>query len=77
MAYTNLLIGGFAVKSNLVLQFGGREADEAAFVKRAQEDWKNAGKKASEIKELSLYVQPENSKVYYVINNDFKGDFDI
>jgi len=65
------------VKSNLVLQFGEREADEASFVKKAQEDWKNAGKKVSDIKELNLYVQPENSKVYYVINNDFKGDFDF
>ena len=65
------------MKSNLVLQFGGHEADEASFVKRAQEEWKNAGNKVSDIKELNLYVQPENSKVYFVINNDFKGDFDI
>ncbi len=65
------------MKSNLVLQFGGREADEASFVKKAQEDWKKAGNKTSDIKELNLYVQPENSKVYYVINNDFSGDFEI
>ena len=65
------------MKSNLVVQFGEREADEASFVKKAQEDWKNAGNKVSDIKELNLYVQPENSIVYYVINNDFKGDFEF
>ena len=46
------------MKSNLVLQFGGHEADEASFVKRAQEEWKNAGNKVSDIKEQDNFFCP-------------------
>ena len=32
-------------------------------------------KKASELKDVQLYVKPEESKVYYVFNNEITGDF--
>lgn len=65
------------MKTNLVLQFQGREQSEEAMIKSAQEAWKNAGKKVSDIKSLELFPQPENSICYYVINKDFDGSFEI
>ncbi len=65
------------MKSNLVLQYNGQDIDEASMIKSAQEEWKKAGNKAQDIKNLELYVQPENSVAYYVINKDFKGQFNI
>ncbi len=65
------------MKSNLVLQFNGRDRDEASMIKEAQQAWTKAGNKAADIKKLELYAQPENSVVYYVINDDFKGSFEI
>ena len=66
------------MKSNLVIQFGGKDdVNEADLIKTAQEAWKNAGNKVSDIKDLKLYAQPDNSVVYYVINEDFKGNFNI
>ena len=34
-------------------------------------------KKASELKEVQLYVKPEESKVYYVFNGEIEGSFNI
>ena len=65
------------LKTNLVLQFQGRDASEADMVKAAQEAWKNAGNKVSDIKSLELFPQPENSVCYFVINKDFDGSFGI
>ena len=30
-----------------------------------------------DIKKVNLYAQPETNKAYYVINNEFEGDFDM
>ncbi len=65
------------MKTNLVLQFQGREQSEDSMIKAAQEAWKNAGNKVSDIKSLELFPQPENSICYYVINKDFDGSFEI
>lgn len=35
------------------------------------------GKKAGDIKEIELYIKPEEGKVYFVINKDTRGDFDL
>ncbi|MCR5650257.1 MAG: DUF6465 family protein [Lachnospiraceae bacterium] len=65
------------MKTNLVLQFQGREQSEENMIKSAQEIWKNAGNKVSDIKDLKLFPQPENSVCYFVINKDFDGSFGI
>ncbi|MCR4908970.1 MAG: DUF6465 family protein [Lachnospiraceae bacterium] len=65
------------MKETFVLQFGGKETTKEALKNTAKKIFVEAGNKASDIKKLDLYVQPENGKVYYVINEDFKGDFDL
>ena len=65
------------MKEAFVLQFGGKETTKEALKNIAKDIYTNAGNKESDIKKIELYVQPENGKVYYVINDDFKGDFDL
>ena len=65
------------MKSEVVLQFAGREIDETSIKKLAEKAWTAAGHKVSEIKSMKLYAQPENAVVFYVINDDFNGSFDI
>ncbi|MBR5376909.1 MAG: hypothetical protein IK139_06475 [Lachnospiraceae bacterium] len=65
------------MKTNLVLQFQGREQSEESMIRSAEEAWKNAGNKVSDIKSIQLFPQPENSVCYYVINKDFDGSFGI
>ncbi|MCR4589862.1 MAG: DUF6465 family protein [Lachnospiraceae bacterium] len=65
------------MKETFVLQFGGKETTREALKNTAKDIFTAAGNQASDMKKLELYVQPENGKVYYVINDDFKGDFDL
>ena len=65
------------MKSEIVIQFGGRDVKESDIIKSAEEAWKNAGNKIADIKSVKLYTQPENALVYYVINDEFKGNFGI
>ena len=65
------------MKSELTIQFAGKDNTESELIAKAKEAFKAAGNKASDIKKVELYVQPENSVVYFVVNGDFKGEFQI
>ncbi len=65
------------MKETFVIQFAGKEMTQEELSEKAVQIWKDAGNKASDAKKLELYVQPETNKAYYVINDDFKGDFDL
>ncbi len=65
------------MKSELTIQFGGKDNTESELIAKAKEAYKAAGNKASDIKKVELYVQPENSIVYFVINGDYNGEFQI
>ena len=60
------------------LQFAEKEYTEEAIVKIAKDVWTyDYDKKASELKKVQLFVKPEESKVYYVFNDEIAGSFDI
>lgn len=54
------------------VQFGGNEAEVSALVAAAKEAFK-AEKPRTAVKELKLYVKPEEAAAYYVINGTFDG----
>ena len=67
-----------ATKVSVNLQFAGKEYKAEDFEKMAKDVWQyDLGKKAAELKSVDLYVKPEENKVYYVMNGDVTGDFDI
>ncbi len=63
------------MKEEFTIQFGGREKTEEDLMSTAQKIWTDAGNKAASLKSCNLYIQPETEKVYYVMNDEFKGDF--
>ncbi len=65
------------MKSELTIQYGGNDNTETELIAKAKEAYKEAGNKVSDIKKLDLYVQPENSMVYYVVNDEFNGEYQI
>lgn len=66
------------LSSSLSVQFGGKELSEEALVKAAKDIWKNTLKrKVGDLKSVELYLKPEENKVYYVMNKDVTGSFDI
>lgn len=60
------------VKTKVELQFGDKSVNEEQLISRAKEAY---GKK--DIKNLDIYVKPEEGKAYYVVNNDITGSFDL
>jgi hypothetical protein len=60
------------IKANVELQFGDKAVTEEQLISKAKEAY---GKK--DIKNLDIYVKPEEGKAYYVVNNDVTGNFDL
>ena len=67
-----------AVKESLHLEFAGKSYTTEDLVKIAKDVWKyDLKKKVGDFKSVELYVKPEESVVYYVINGDVAGNFGI
>ena len=62
---------------NVYVQFAGKEISTTALTELVTEKWVALGHRASSIKSLDLYVKPEESRAYYVINGEITGSFGI
>lgn len=60
-----------AVKESVYLQYAGKELEASDLVARAKE---LSGVKT--VKEIEVYVKPEENMVYYVVNGE-EGSFEI
>ncbi len=66
------------VKTKIAVQFGGKGYETEDFVKMAKDVWKfDLKREVADLKQIDLYVKPEESKVYYVFNGSELGSFDI
>ena len=63
--------------SSVILQYAGREVQAEDWTRRAKEAWTAAGKAEKEIKAIKLYVKPEENMVYYVVNEEMTGSFEL
>lgn len=67
-----------AVKETVHVQFADKSYTSEDLVKIAKDVWKyDLNQKVSDFKSVELYVKPEESVVYYVINGEVKGSFGI
>lgn len=62
---------------NVYVQFLGKEILTSDLVAQVTESWVAQGHRASSIKELNLYVKPEDSAAYYVINGKESGKIEL
>ena len=67
-----------AVTKKTVIQFNGFEFefDQEAVTKKVEAAFKKAYK-GKELADLTMYVKPEEGKVYYVANTDCVGSVDL
>ncbi len=63
-----------APTEKFVIQHQGKERDAAAIRELAISAYVSEGHQRGRIKDLELYVKPEEGKVYFVINGKFSGD---
>lgn len=67
-----------AVKESLHVEFAGKSYTTEDLVKIAKDVWKyDLKRKVGDFKSVELYVKPEESVVYYVINGEVSGNFGI
>ena len=66
------------VKCEMQLQFAGKSYTQDELLQMAKDVWKyDLKQKTTDLKTVELYVKPEESAVYYVMNKDFAGSFVI
>ena len=65
------------INQQMILQFNGREFDLGAVEANVKKNWKDSGRKLSEIAALDIYVKPEEAAAYYVVNKEFEGKVEL
>lgn len=65
------------MKSRFFVQYQGNEFEEKEIITKIKEVWKEEGNKVKDLKELDIYVKPEEGKAYYTINGETRGSIDI
>ena len=65
------------IKTALYVQFAGNEATETDIIDKVKAAYVAEGHKESAIKEINLYVKPEEYAVYYVINDKSSGTVNL
>lgn len=62
-----------AVKTNLFVQAAGKEVSMEEAIARVKDAWKATGHKVGDLKEITVYVKPEENSIYYVVNGEVTG----
>ena len=65
------------MKTSLFVEQQGLQVNEKDIVAKIKEIWLNDGNKIKDIKDLKLYVKPEEFMAYYVINDDISGKIEL
>ncbi|MDD3221491.1 MAG: hypothetical protein EOM34_01255 [Clostridia bacterium] len=65
------------MKTSVFVEYQGLQVEEKDIIAKVKELWLNDGKKIKDIKDIKLYVKPEENAAYYVINDDFSGKIDL
>ena len=61
------------MKTSMYVEYQGLQVEEKDIIAKVKELWVNDGNKIKDIKELKLYIKPEEATVYYVINEETSG----
>ena len=62
-----------AVKTTFVVQAAGKEVSMEDAIAKVKEAWVAEGNKETDLKEIAVYVKPEDKAIYYVVNGDVTG----
>ena len=66
------------LKTEMYLQFYGKEYSDKEILQKVKEIWTKVLKnKVGDMKDVKIYLKPEESKAYYVVNGDTTGEVDL
>jgi len=63
------------VEVKTIIQFRGEEAEQKDMLAKIEADWKEKGNKGT-IENITMYVKPEDRKIYYLVNG-LAGSVDL
>lgn len=67
-----------APEAEVILQWNGQDYSTARLIQSAKDVWQyDLGKNVADFKSAKIYVKPEESKAYVVVNDTEKLSFDI
>ena len=61
------------IKTSIVVQAHDREVSMEEAIERATEDWCKSGNDRADLKEIAVYIKPEEAGIFYVINGKATG----
>lgn len=62
-----------AGKVNIFYQFRNHQMEQQDIIAMIKAQWKDQGNKVKDLKDLIVYLKPEEMKAYYIINDSVKG----
>ena len=66
------------LKTEMYLQFYGKEYSDKEILQKVKEIWTKVLKnKVGDMKDVKIYLKPEESKAYYVVNGDTTGEVNL
>ena len=65
------------IKVKAFVEYYGKQVEEKDIIARVKKAWTKSGKKVGDIKEMDLYIKPEENAVYYVINGTETGAVEL
>ena len=65
------------IKTSVVVQFAGKEVTEKDLIAAVKKAYTKKGNKVGDIKTIEIYVKPEESTAYYVVNGVGADDYKI
>lgn len=57
----------------IYIQYAGKQLGYGEVVRQVKDEWQTAGNKINQIKNLEIYIKPEDKMIYYVINGEVNG----
>lgn len=72
------LTGGFVTaKKNITIQYKGKDYAQQLVLEKIREAVIRQGTDENEIKTIDIYIKPEETKAFYVINGTITGSVQI
>lgn len=65
------------IKTSVVVQFAGKEVTEKDLIAAVKKAYTKKGNKVGDIKTIEIYVKPEESAAYYVVNGVGADDYKV
>lgn len=65
------------MKTAFYVESYGRQVEEKNLIAKIKEIWVAEGNKIKDIKDLNIYVKPEEDACYYTINGETSGQIKL